>query len=119
MSMHILVMVLLSVHALAGVFWVGSTLALTHSYFELTPKLFRAQMLAAALAVAAGLALWGIVIRGAQDPMAHTLALGALFALVAAGVQGSMRRTPVRSQRIAAVLLSATVVCMVIAPYVT
>ena len=51
--------------------------------------------------------------------MAHTLALGALFALVAAGVQGSMRRTPVRSQRIAAVLLSATVVCMVIAPYVT
>ncbi|MDE2339377.1 MAG: hypothetical protein KGL14_08875, partial [Gammaproteobacteria bacterium] len=86
---------------------------------ELTPKLFRAQMLAAALAVAAGLALWGIVIRGAQDPMAHTLALGALFALVAAGVQGSMRRTPVRSQRIAAVLLSATVVCMVIAPYVT
>ena len=117
--MHILVMVLLSVHALAGVFWVGSTLALSHSYFELTPKLFRAQMVAAVFAVVAGLALWGIVIRGAQDPMAHTLAVGALLALLAAGVQGSMRRMPVRSQRIAAVLLSATVVCMVIAPYMT
>lgn len=113
--MHILVMALLSVHALSGVFWVGSTLALTHSYFELTPKLFRAQMLAAALTVLAGLALWGIVIRGAQSPMSDTLALGALLALIAAGVQGAMRRSPVRAQRIAALLLSATVVCMVIA----
>ena len=118
-SMHILVMILLSVHALAGVFWVGSTLALTHSYFETTAKLFRAQMAAAALAVAAGLALWGIVIRGAQGPMTQTLALGAVLALIAAGVQGAMRRTPVRAQRIAAVLLSGTVVCMVIAPHVT
>ena len=117
--MHILVMILLSVHALAGVFWVGSTLALTHSYFETTAKLFRAQMAAAALAVAAGLALWGIVVRGAQGPMTQTLALGAVLALIAAGVQGAMRRTPVRAQRIAAVLLSGTVVCMVIAPHVT
>ena len=117
--MHMLVMGLLAIHAIAGVFWVGSTLALTHSYFELTPKLFRAQMVAAAVAVAAGLSLWGIVIRGAQDPMAHTLQLGAALALIAAGEQGSMRRTPVRAQRIAALLLSGTVVCMVIAPYVT
>ncbi|MHB1871919.1 MAG: hypothetical protein ACYCT1_13850 [Steroidobacteraceae bacterium] len=117
--MHILVMILLSLHALAGVFWVGSTLALSHSYFELTPKLFRAQMSAAALAFVAGLALWGIVIRGAQDPMAHTLGVGVLLAFIAAGVQGAMRRTPVRAQRIAGVLLSGTVVCMVIAPYVT
>ena len=117
--MAIVVMILLSVHALAGVFWAGSTLALTHSYFEITPKLFRAQMVAATLAFAAGLALWGLVIRGAQGPMADTLALGALFAVIAAGVQGGMhRRNPVRGQRIAAVLLSATVVCMVISPYV-
>lgn len=116
--MQILLMALLSLHVLAGVFWVGSTLALTHSYFELTPKLFRAQMLAAALAVAAGVALWGLVIGGAHSPAADTLALGALLAVIAAGVQGAMRRTPLRAQRIAAVLLSATVVCMVIAPHV-
>ena len=116
--MRILVMFLLSLHALGGVFWAGSTLALTHSYFELTPKLFRAQMWAAALTVAAGLALWGIVIRGAHGPMALTLALGALCAVAAAGVQGAMRRSPVTAQRIAAVLLSVTVICMVISPYV-
>lgn len=117
--MRILVMCLLSLHALSGVFWAGSTLALSHSFFELTPKLFRAQMAAAALTVAAGIALWGVAIGGSHGPMATTLAIGALCAIVAAGVQGAMRRSPVVSQRIAAVLLSITVVCMVVSPYVT
>ncbi len=117
--MRILVLSLLSLHALAGVFWAGSTFALTHSYFELTPKLFRAQMGAAALTVVAGLALWGIVIRGSHGPMATTLAIGALCAIAAAGVQGAMRRSPKTSQRIAAALLSVTVICMVISPYMT
>ncbi len=117
--MRILVMCLLSLHALSGVFWAGSTLALTHSFFELTPKLFRAQMGAAALTIAAGLALWGIAIRGSSGPMAMTLAIGALCAIAAAVVQGAMRRSPVVSQRIAAILLSVTVVCMVVSPYAT
>jgi hypothetical protein len=117
--MAIVVMILLAVHALAGVFWVGSTLALTHSDLTLTRKLFRAQMSAAMLAVAAGLGLWGLLIRGAHGPMADTLGLGALCALIAAGVQGGMYRMhPTRGQRIAAVLLSVTVICMVISPYV-
>ena len=114
-------MALISLHALAGVFWVGSTLALTHTSpsHKVTPELFRAQMSAAVLTIAAGVALWGIVIRGARGPMANTLAIGALCAIVAAGVQLGMRKSPVMAQRIAAVLLSATVVCMVISPYVT
>jgi hypothetical protein len=118
---RILVMALISLHALAGVFWAGSTLALTHTSpaHKVTPGLFRAQMSAAVLAIVAGGVLWGIVIRGAQGPMENTLALGAVCALVAAGVQGSMRKSPVMAQRIAAVLLSATVVCMVISPYIT
>jgi hypothetical protein len=119
--MHSLVMALVSLHALSGVFWAGSTLALTHGLpaHKLTPELFRAQMWAAVLTVAAGAALWGLVIRGAHGPMENTLAIGALCALVAAGVQGGMRKSPVMAQRIAAVLLSVTVVCMVISPYVT
>lgn len=119
--MRILVMALISLHALAGVFWAGSTLALTHtsSSHKITPELFRAQMSAAVLAIAAGAALWGIVIRGARGPMVDTLALGALCAIVAAGAQGAMRKSPVMAQRIAAVFLSITVVCMVISPYVT
>ncbi len=119
--MHLLFMTLISLHALSGVFWAGSTLALTHtsSAHRITPELFRAQMAAAVLTIAAGAALWGIAIRGAHGPMVNTLAIGALCAIVAAGVQGGMRRSPLRAQRIAAVLLSVTVVCMVISPYVT
>jgi hypothetical protein len=114
-------MVLISLHALAGVFWAGSTLALTHTSpaHEITPQLFRAQMSAAALAIAAGAALWGLVIRGGHGPMANTLAIGALCALVALGAQVALRKSPVMSQRIAAVLLSVTVVCMVISPKLT
>jgi hypothetical protein len=118
---RILVMALISLHALAGVFWAGSTLALTHTSpsHRTTPQLFRAQMTAAVLAVVAGGALWGLVIGSAHGPMADTLAVGALCALAAAGVQGGMRGSPVMAQRIAAILLSVTVVCMVISPYVT
>ena len=114
-------MALVSLHALAGVFWAGSTLALTHTSpaHKITPELFRAQMSAAVLTIAAGAALWGIVIRGGHGPMATTLGVGASCAIVAAIVQVGMRRSPVMAQRIAAVLLSATVVCMVISPYVT
>jgi hypothetical protein len=38
---------------------------------------------------------------------------------VAACAQVGLRKTPLMAQRIAAVLLSVTVVCMVISPYVT
>jgi len=119
--MRILIIFLLAVHVLTGVFWAGSTLALTHtsSSHEITPELFRAQMSAAVLTVAAGAALWGIVLRGAHGPMENTLGVGALCAIAAAGVQGGMRKSPAMAQRIAAVLLSVTVVCMVISPYVT
>lgn len=119
--MHSLIMALVSLHALAGVFWAGSTLALTHTSpaHKITPELFRAQMSAAVLTIAAGAALWGLVIRGTRGPMASTLAIGGLCAIVAAGVQVGMRRSPVVAQRVAAGLLSATVVCMVISPYVT
>jgi hypothetical protein len=119
--MRWLIMALISLHALAGVFWAGSTLALTHTSptHKITPELFRAQISAAVLTIAAGAALWGIVIGGAHGAMANTLAIGALCALVAACAQVGLRKTPLMAQRIAAVLLSVTVVCMVISPYVT
>jgi hypothetical protein len=114
-------MALISLHGLSGVFWAGSTLALTHTSpaHKITPELFRAQMSAAVLTIAAGAALWGLVIRGGHGPMVNALGIGAVCAIVAAAVQGAMRRSPVLAQRIAAVLLSATVVCMVISPFVT
>ena len=119
--MRTLVMALISLHALAGVFWAGSTLALTHTSpsHRITPELFRAQMAAAVLTIAAGGALWAIVVRDAHGPMADTLGVGGLCAILAAAAQVGMRRSPVLAQRIAAILLSTTVVCMVISPYVT
>lgn len=115
------VMALISLHALAGVFWAGSTLALTHTSpsHRVTPELFRAQMAAAALTVAAGGALWALVIGDARGPMADTLGVGGLCAILAAAAQVGLRRSPLLAQRIAAILLSTTVVCMVISPYVT
>jgi hypothetical protein len=51
--------------------------------------------------------------------MEHTLALGAVCAVIAAGVQGAThKKNPVKGQRIAAGLLAITVICMAIARFV-
>ena len=117
--MRILIMILLAVHILAGVFWAGSTFAVARSGGAGADALFRPQMGAATLAILAGIILWGLLHRGPEGPMEHTLAIGALCAIVAAGVQGAMRRkNPLKGQRIAAALLGITVICMAIARYV-
>jgi hypothetical protein len=117
--MQILIMVLIGLHILAGVFWAGSTFAVVRSGGAGADALFRPQMGAAAIAVLAGVGLWGLLHRASDGPMEHTLALGALCAIAAAGVQGAMRRkNPLKGQRIAAGLLAITVICMAIARWV-
>ena len=55
-----------------------------------------------------------------MGPMEDTLAVGVVCALAAAGVQGMLRKSsPLLSQRLAALLLAITVVCMVTARYAT
>ena len=118
--MQLVIIVLIGIHVLGGVFWAGSTFAIVRSGGSGVEALFRPQMGAAALTVLAGIGLWGILHRGPLGPMEHTLALGALCAIAAAGVQGAMRRkNPMKGQRIAAVLLAITVICMAVAKYVT
>jgi hypothetical protein len=117
--MLMLIIILFAIHALGGVFWAGSTFALARSGGEGAGKLFRPQMGAASITVLAGVGLWTILHRGAHGPMETTLAVGALCAVAAAAVQGGLRGSPGLSQRIAAGLLATTVVCMVIARYVT
>jgi hypothetical protein len=117
--MRILIIVLFAVHALAGVFWAGSTFVLARAGGDGAARLFRPQMGAATLAVLAGMGLWGILHRGPGGPMETTLGIGALCALAAAGVQGALRKSsPALSQRVAAGLLAVTIVCMVTARYV-
>lgn len=116
--MAFLIMLLLVLHVLPGVFWAGSTFVLARSGGAGADGMFRAQMGAATLTVLAGIGLMVLLHRGPQGPMEHTLAVGAVCALVAAGVQGGLRRrSPAAAQRIAAGLLAVTVVCMVIARY--
>ena len=74
--MQIVIIALLTVHALAGVFWAGSTFLLARTNSGATGELFRAQMGAATLAVLAGIGLWGILHRGPLGPMEKTLAVG-------------------------------------------
>lgn len=118
--MQILLIVLIGLHILAGVFWAGSTFAIVRSGGAGAQALFGPQMGAATITVLAGIGLWALLHRGGMGPMEHTLALGALCSIVAAGVQGATRRkNPITGQRIAAGLLAVAVICMAIARFVS
>jgi hypothetical protein len=115
--MTALIVVLLAVHVLTGVYWAGSTFALAGSG-QGAGNLFGRQMGAATVSVLTGLWLWWILHRGPPGGMERTLAIGAACAVAAAGVQGALRRSsPLLSQRIAALLLGITVICMTVARY--
>jgi hypothetical protein len=117
--MLLLIIILIGLHILAGVFWAGSTFAIVRSGGAGAATLFGPQMGAATVTVLAGAGLWGILHRGPPGPMEHTLALGAVCAVIAAGFQGATRKkNPLKGQRIAAGLLLIAVVCMAIARYV-
>jgi len=121
-------------HVLSGVFWAGATFVLARTGGNQAYQLFRPQMGAAVIAVLTGAVLWFQFHRGLAGIQEHILGLGAVCALLAAGVQGASARAtrlaaagepkelPSRrvaiSQRIAAGLLAITVACMAAARYV-
>lgn len=126
----------IALHVLAGVFWAGTTFALARTGVERAEQLLRPQLGAAVVAVATGALLWFFFHRGDASMQAHILALGAMFAVLAIGVQavsaasgarrlstsGELDALPVRhrattGQRIAAPLLAVTVACMAVARY--
>jgi hypothetical protein len=133
--MQAILIVTLVLHVLSGVFWAGSTFALARTGGNQADRFFRPQMAAAAVAIVTGGALGFLLHRGPPGMSEHLLAIGALSALLAAGVQGSGARA-VRElstagaggsfhatnrvatrQRIAAALLAITVICMAAARY--
>jgi hypothetical protein len=134
--MRILIILALAFHVVPAVFWAGTTFVLARSGGIGAEKLFRPQMGAALVAFVTGAFLWSQLHAGGFNAAEQTLALGALCALAAAGVQGSLVGRAVgrlRTQggamadvqssfatahRIAAPLLVVTLVCMVIARYV-
>lgn len=106
----------LALHVLTAVFWAGSTFTFARLGTG-SGALFGPQMGAATVAFLTGLALWGALHRGAFGTPEQILALGVVCAVIAAGVQGMMRRRPHGGQRIAAGLLAITIVCMTVARF--
>ena len=134
--MQITLIVTLVLHVLSGVFWAGTTFALARTAGNQADLFFRAQMGAAAIAVVTGGVLWFYLHHGPLGTPGHLLAIGALCAFLALGVQGMMvasalqklpapaesegsrvRRRVATGQRIAAALLMITVTCMAAARY--
>ena len=134
--MRITLIVALVLHVLSGVFWAGTTFALARTAGNQAALFFRAQMGAAAIAVVTGGVLRFYLHHGPLGTPGHLLAIGALCAFLALGVQGMMvasalqklpapaesegsrvRRRVATGQRIAAALLMITVTCMAAARY--
>ena len=128
--MPVLIVIALSLHLLASIFWAGSTFTLARTGGQGAETLFRPQMGAAVLAILAGGYLWSQLHAGSEGMPEHVLGIGALCAIIAAGVQGMMvgstsrklrngalsqdeaRRRFATGHRIAALLLAITLVCM-------
>ena len=133
--MQIALIVALSLHILSSVFWAGTSFTLARTGGVGGEMLFRPQMGAAAIAVLSGGYLGHLAHAGSFGTAEQILAVGALAALVAAGVQGAIGGRAIRSlragtadeagarsriataQRVAAVLLALTAVCMGAARY--
>lgn len=134
--MPILVIIALSLHVLAAVFWTGTSFTLARLSGAGAERLFRPQMGAATVAVLTGAYLWSQLHAGGTGGAEKVLMLGAVCAVIAAGVQGALvgstagalRRGSIQpepaarrmalAQRVAAPLLAVTLVCMVTARYV-
>jgi hypothetical protein len=133
--MQTTLLVIQALHILSGVFWAGSTFALARSRAASADELFRPQMGAAVVAVITGGGLWHLLHPSGFGAQEQVLALGALAAVLAAGVQGALCGPALRQlakasgtsmrlqgqvtlgQSIAAGLLALTVICMATARY--
>jgi hypothetical protein len=80
------IMVVISLHVLAAIFWAGSTMgaAITKT---ISRRLFIAQVAAALIVVAAGTYLWTALHDAEQGAAEHGLAVGAGCAILALLVQ--------------------------------
>lgn len=129
--MQTVLIVTLVLHVLAMAFWTGSTYTLSRMGGERAEQLFPSQMGAALVAVITGMILWYQLHQGAFGLSEKLLAAGAGAAILAAGVQGALiggarrrlagaagaelaavRRRMAIGQRIAALLLTITVILM-------
>ena len=131
--MNIAVALVLPLHMLAAVVWLGLAVVVSMNAGKGGEKAFRPQMAAAVLAFLTGLYLWHVYYGPRFGAPQKVLAFGVVCAVVAAGVQGMMvgrmrrqlkkgtvteeaaRPLIARGHQIAAGLLVITLICMVMA----
>ena len=134
--MQLALVIAISLHILAGVFWAGSTFALAFTGGLGGENLFRLQRAAMGITVLAGVYLWSQLHAGDFGTSEHVLAFGVICAVIAGIVQGAISGRALRSlrkaetdktlawarfalgQRIGAVLLAITIICMAAARYI-
>src|SRR5215813_12650804 len=85
--MQVTLLVTQVLHIGSGVFWAGSTFALARTGATSADLLFRPQMGAALVAIASGGYLWHLLHPSGFGRQEQVLTLGALCAILAAGVQ--------------------------------
>jgi uncharacterized membrane protein len=133
--MQIPLIITLSLHVLSSVFWAGSSFTLARTGGAGSEQLFGPQMGAAVVTMLTGAYLGNSVHAGMFGPAEQILTVGALAALLAVAVQGAIGGRAIRSlrhgkadaadarsriataQRVAALLLAVTAVCMGAARY--
>lgn len=133
--MQILIIIAIGLHALAALFWAGSSTNLARTGGMGAEILFPRQMMAALIAVLTGGFLWSVLHTGGFGPYEAVLAFGALCAVIAAGIQGAvvggsirkikaggeepaLRKRLAGAYRASAGLLALCLVAMVIARFV-
>jgi hypothetical protein len=134
--MQTALIIALSLHILSSVFWAGTSFTLARTGGVGGEQLYRPQMGAAMIAILSGGYLGHLVHVGGFGATEQVLAIGALAALLAAGIQGAIGGSAIRTlyagtadevtarsriataQRLAAALLAVTAVCMGVARYV-
>lgn len=134
--MQLALIISLSLHILASVFWAGTSFTLARTGGAGGEQLFRPQMGAAVVAMLAGAYLWTQFHAGGSGTTERILGAGVVCALLAAAVQGVIGGSAVAAlrrgrtddigarsrialaQRIASGLLGVTLVCMATARYV-
>src|SRR5260370_39598188 len=97
--MQIALIIALSLHILTGVFWAGTSFTLAGTGGAGGGQLFRPQMGAAVIAVLSGFYLAHLVHSATFGTTEQVLGVGALAALIAAGVQGAIGGRAIRSLR--------------------
>ena len=133
--MQITLLLTLSLLLLSGVFWAGSTFTLARTAAASADQLFWPQIVAAGGAIVTGGYLWYLLHSGIGT-QEQVLALGALCAILALGAQavlcgpalqqlkraehkgGQLQARVTLGQRVAAGLLTLTVICMAVARYI-